>query len=115
MLASGLNDDKVELWNIAARENIATTLKHSGLVHSVAFSPDGKTLASGALGTVKLWDIATRTNVTTLRNTGGAVAFSPDGATLASGGSGTVRLWDVETAVNLTTLDGQASFCFIFT
>jgi WD40 repeat protein len=69
-----------------------------GQVLSVAFSPDGKTLALGHQGgIVKLWGVATQREVLTL---GGhtdivdAVAFAPDGNTLASlSDDGTVRLW----------------------
>ena len=76
---------------------------HTGPVDSVAFSPDGKTLATGSAdGTVRLWDVAThrpdRRALTGHTGPVTSVAFSPDGKTLASGSAdGTVRLWDVAT------------------
>ena len=67
---------------------------------SVAFSPDGKTLASGSMDdSIKLWDVASGKNTATLKghdNDVYSVAFSPDGKTLASGSiDQTIKLWDV--------------------
>ena len=77
---------------------------HTSWVTSIAYSPDGGTLASGGGwedNTIRLWDAVTGEHKRTLTGhswTVLSVAFSPDGKTLASGsGDQTVRLWDVAT------------------
>jgi WD40 repeat protein len=75
---------------------------HTGWVQSVAFSPDGKILASGGKdGAVVLWDVAGRRMLgQPLKGHTGwvqSVAFSPDGKTLASAGfDDAVVLWDID-------------------
>ena len=82
---------------------------------SVAYSPDGTTLASGSAdGTVWLWDAVTgQHKITLVGHKEGVlcVAYSPDGTTLASGSSDdTVRLWDARTGEHMTALTGHRSF-----
>jgi len=105
---------------IPAVNNIRTPRKfpiflkgHSGRVYSVAFSPDGCTLASGSYDqTIKLWDMETHREIATLKghsNTIDSVAFSPDAQMLASGSDDkTVKLWDVKTQTEITTLKGHS-------
>jgi WD40 repeat protein len=90
----------IRLWNVSSGQNTATLQDHAGLVWSVAFSPDGKTLASGNHDkTIRLWDVTSGKNTATLKGHTGpvhSVAFSPDGKTLASGScDSTIKLWDV--------------------
>jgi WD40 repeat protein len=90
-----------------------TLTGHSGLVRSVAFSPDGHLLASGSFdGTIKLWDPNSGKTLQTLTGHSGnvrSVIFSPDGQVLASGGDdGSIKLWDVQSGELLQTLPGHA-------
>jgi WD40 repeat protein len=90
---------------------------HEEQVYSVAVSPDGSRIASGAAdGTVRVWDPTTQNTVQTLSVDGHwvrSVAFSPDGQQLAAGtfppygvpaGASTVRLWDLGSGRTLHTL-----------
>ncbi|KAK3619916.1 hypothetical protein LTR22_025802 [Elasticomyces elasticus] len=85
---------------------------HIAGVNAVAFSPDGKTVASGSRDkTVGLWDAATGEEMQKLEGHDdwvNAVAFSPDGKTVASGSSDeTVRLWDAATGEEMRKLEGH--------
>ena len=74
-------------------------------IDSVAFSPDGKTLANGSLnGTIRLWDTSSGKLKRTLKDQFGfikSLTFSPDGKMLASGSEdGSILVWDIETGKN---------------
>lgn len=85
---------------------------HTDGINDVAFSPDGRLLATVSQDTdIKLWDIATGQAIGTLTLHAqpiNAVAFSPDGRILATGGDdGFIILWNVETQQLITPLNGQ--------
>jgi WD40 repeat protein/tRNA A-37 threonylcarbamoyl transferase component Bud32 len=88
-------------WH-AGGKLIERTLVHRDVVHALAFSPDGRRLATaGGDRLARLWDVATGALLATPMNHGGAVkavAFNPDGrlaATVADDGA--LRLWDAVT------------------
>jgi WD40 repeat protein len=86
---------------------------HSQGVWSVAFSSDGKTLASGSEdSTVRLWEVASGAESRVLKGHSQRVlsmAFSSDGKTLASGSSdSTVRLWEVTSGAESRVLKGHS-------
>lgn len=81
--------------------HIATFEGPTNGVSSLVFSPDGRKIASGGSGTVKLWDVATKRHIATFK--GSAVAFSPNGTILATG----AQLWDIRTNRNIATLEGH--------
>ena len=73
----------IKLWDVSTGTNMAILRGHTSAIHSVAFSPDGSTLVSGAQdNTVKMWDVETERNIATLEGHISfvwSVAFSPDG------------------------------------
>jgi serine/threonine protein kinase len=93
-------DGRVTVWNVKTGEKVGAWQAHGGTVNGVAFSGDGRALATvGGDGAVRLWDVATHRGLAELRHEGHTyqLAFSPDGATLATTGLANrlVKLWDV--------------------
>lgn len=123
-LVSGANDTTICLWDVQAEktpvENVSiekaslTLTGHSRPVTSVAWSPNGHWLASGAEDkTVRIWDTLSRTALKVLYGHSRgvrSVAWSADGKLLASAGDGgNVHIWDSQTGAALRVIRAHAS------
>jgi WD40 repeat protein len=98
--------------NLKAQDGKPVQAAHLSLVESLAYSKDGKSLASGSYTEVKLWDAATGTPKHSIAGFAASVvslSFSPDGKLLATGGGaptedGEIKILDVATGKVVTDI-----------
>jgi WD40 repeat protein len=114
-VAVAMHQGNVILWEVASGRQVQVFRGHSSTVKNVAFSPDGRLLASGAgdlvrsePGEVKVWEAETGQEVFHLRGHTDAiygVAFSQDGCRLASASEDhTAKIWDLGTGQETLTI-----------
>ena len=99
MVVSASSDYTLRFWDVQTGEHLKTIApeKH---IFSIAFSPDGQTIASSHLGEIHLWNVETGELRRTLTGHIGyvdTIAFSPEGKTLVSSGEDrTMIFWEVK-------------------
>jgi WD40 repeat protein len=111
MLASASGDGTIRLWHVDQRSRypLDKPLKAGGPVLSVAFSPNGGSLAAGSLNKVVVWDVVKRKQVPVAHPPGAvtSVAYSPNGRWLAAASlGGSVVLLDTQSG-KTTTLESS--------
>ncbi|MYI94692.1 WD40 repeat domain-containing protein [Candidatus Poribacteria bacterium] len=118
MLASGEKnqfDQSIHLRDAETGQGVETLISNVESMRetSVAFSPDGTTLAGSCNDTIHLWDIPTGEPRKTFTNPGRVVsiAFNPSSTLLASAGT-QINLWDVATAEHKQTLWGSHDYVY---
>ncbi|HST50919.1 MAG TPA: caspase family protein, partial [Pyrinomonadaceae bacterium] len=99
----------IKIFNVSNGQELISLKGGAGDVQALAFSVDGRTLATASAdNTIKLWDATTGDAVRSLADEGESVtslAFSPDGRLLAStSNEGSTALWDAKTGARLATL-----------
>ncbi|TDC08238.1 DNA-binding protein [Nonomuraea longispora] len=104
IVATGSADGTARLWDTASRRQLGAPITRKKYECSdvlLAFSPDGRTLATSCLSTVRFYDVATRRERgAPLKHPGvvTALAYNPDGKTFATGDSaGVIQQWDAVT------------------
>ncbi|MCI0456652.1 MAG: protein kinase [Gemmataceae bacterium] len=100
LAVSGGDSKTVRVWEVTTGQELLALHGHTDRQSAVAYSPDGRLLASSSWdGTVRIWDATTGQPIRTLRGHRSQirnVAYSPDGRHLASAGEdGVVKIWDV--------------------
>lgn len=106
--------------NARAERSLAVMRGHTGMVCSVAISPDGKRLLTGSTDrTARLWDVDTGAELAVLpghASTIESAVFSPDGTRILTGSNdNTARLWDAHTGAELAVLRGHAKVVYSVT
>jgi len=111
-LVISLNDNSILLREIESGKELGRFIGHKGSLSTLAFSLDGKKLASGSLdGSIKIWDTSNFQEIVTFEGhttTITSLAFSPDSKTLASSSyDKTIKLWDLESKTEIKALTGH--------
>lgn len=105
--------DTAQIWEALTGRTLLT-LGGSGddLIHVVAWSPDGRQVATGTYAEVSFWDAHSGALLSSWRPTGGvtALAWSPNGRHLAAASSGTVCLWETATRRQVLTYRGHTEW-----
>jgi WD40 repeat protein len=109
-------DNNIHLWDVATGKELRQLTGHRLGVTSLAFSPDGRQLASGGRGTtVRIWEVASGKERRRFEgNSDGEVAFAPDGKMVASSTThrSVITLWDVATGQARREIDGHRAGVF---
>jgi WD40 repeat protein len=109
MLAGGgWGDNRLHLWETATGKELNVFPKIGGDIHSVAFAPDGKTVAAAA-DHIYLYDPATGKERLRIERGAGGLAFSRDGSVLTGARSGAIYRWAAASGRQLTPAAAQDS------
>lgn len=110
---AGSRSGEVRVWGEAGKTLHRVWQAHRSDMTALAFSPDGRTLASVSFDTtIKLWNVEHGTLLWAAEQTGAinAVAFAPDGQLLASGGNdGRIHVWDAQRGTEVQTFADQGA------
>lgn len=117
-LATGNDRYSIILWDVPSRQVLFRLYGHKKEIKAIAFTADGKVLASGSKdGTIRLWDTKTGKQIQELSSgLKTTLAFSSDGNSIASVvNNNQIQLWDVSSGQKTSTLNGKIGECYALT
>jgi WD40 repeat protein len=111
LIAASVNKD-ARIYNAQSGKLLAVLRGHKKNVEGIAFSPNGRFLATASYDTTaRIWDVASARTVHVLRGHHDAIigiAYSPDGTRIATGSTdGTAKVWDADSGKIIRTIDPQ--------
>jgi WD40 repeat protein len=117
LVCTGEDGTQIDIWDTQTSRRFTSLTGHEGAVFSVAFSGDGRLLASASGDhTVRVWDLAAAKCVSVLTGHTDQVfsaVFHPDGKRLASAGRDrAIWLWDLATGREVARLEGHTNYVF---
>ena len=117
MPATDKSINTITLWDVDNGKALRSLIDNQaipnwmGYVHSMAFSPDGKTIVTAGVFAIHLWDVDTSEHIRMLTGQlnsyagpGPFVLYSPDGTTIVTAGMGEIHLWDGNTGNHIRKL-----------
>jgi WD40 repeat protein len=116
---AGFTPGMVKVWNNRTSKEQFTLIGHKEAVHSLAFSPNGKILATASDHNIRLWDTQSGLEIRTLvgpkHDVNGhfKIEFSPNGANLLMAANGETWIFDVSTGMKSHTLRGDGSLAMM--
>jgi WD40 repeat protein len=110
-----VSDTSVQVWSATTKQRLLTYAGHDAGVHTIAWSPNGRHIASGGVDqTVQVWDTVTGERHHTWKGNFSevcAVVWSPDGKRLAAAyADGPVRVWEMATGKHLCAYQSHARY-----
>jgi WD40 repeat protein len=103
-------DRIIRIWQVDSGKEIQRIEGHKTRIWSIAYSPDGKKLASSSCDmTTRIWEVASGQELFRIAEGAFAVAFSPDGKTLTTAGffDNTIGHWDIESRTKRLEMKGH--------
>jgi serine/threonine protein kinase len=109
-LVSGSDDGTTKVWNLSTGEEISTLYSSYHAIKSVLIGLDGKILVIGTEQQIKLIELLTGKEISTINTPVRCLAISPDGQLLVGGSDTAVKVWEMTTGKHIRTIQKHSGY-----